>query len=75
MISIIPITESPQSVNPPDQDHNQTWFKLDLANIFDLQPGQIVTVFDTKTTKQAIIVPRNITNIDPAADIIAGEKG
>ncbi len=61
------------SVNPPDQDHNQTWFKLELANIFDLQPGQIVTVFDTTTTKQAIIVPRNITMIDPVADIIAGE--
>ncbi len=61
------------SVNPPDQDHNQTWFKLDLANIFDLQPGQIVTVSDTKTTKQTTIVPRNITLIDPATDTVTGE--
>lgn len=61
------------SVNPPDQDHNQTWFKLDLADDFNLQPGQIVTVSDTKTTKQTIIVPRNITLLDLVTDTIAGE--
>ena len=63
------------TVNPADQDHdNQTWFNLDLANVFDLQPGQLVTVFDANTTKQTTVANRTIANIDPATDIIAGKE-
>lgn len=61
------------TVNPADQDHNnQTWFNLNLANVFDLQPGQIVTVFDANTTKQTAIAPRSVTAVDPVADTITG---
>jgi hypothetical protein len=62
-------------VNPADQDHNQTWFKLDLAGVFDLPPGQIVTVFDATTTKQTTVTHSTITVIDPGTDTITGNAG
>ena len=61
------------SLNPPDQNHALPWFWLNLAGDFNIQPGQLVTVSDTKTTKQTIIVPRNITLIDLLTDTIHGK--
>jgi hypothetical protein len=57
---------------PADQNHALPWFRLDLVSDFNLQPGQLVTVSDTKTTKQTMIVPRNITLIDLLTDTIHG---
>ena len=60
------------SVNPADQAHSEPWFKVDLIDVFDLQPGQTVTVFDAKTTKQITVTIRNITTIDIVTDTVTG---
>lgn len=60
------------TLNPPDQDHTLPWFRLDLSSVYDLQPGEMVTAFDAETTKQLIVVNRNITLIDMVTDTITG---
>ncbi|MBI5943074.1 MAG: PKD domain-containing protein [Chloroflexi bacterium] len=60
------------TLNPPDPDHNLPWFKLDLNGIYDLLPGELVTLSDTITTKQVIAASRAITQIDPLTDSIIG---
>ncbi|MBK7453524.1 MAG: PKD domain-containing protein [Anaerolineales bacterium] len=60
------------TLNPPDQDHNLPWFNLDLSSVYDLLPGELITVSDTVTTKQVVAASRSITLIDPLTDIITG---
>ena len=60
------------TINPPDLDHNLPWFNLDLSSVYDLLPGELITVSDTVTTKQVIAASRSITLIDPLTDIITG---
>ena len=53
-------------------DESQTWFNLDFNGQYDLKPGDVVTVTDGTTTKFHTITSLQITEVDPAADVISG---
>jgi|GEM_PF-2220053 len=67
-----PDYETTATLNPADQDHSLPWFKLDLTGIYNIQPGEIATVFDATTAKQVNVANRNITSIDSLTDTITG---
>ncbi len=53
-------------------DPNMTYVLFDLSGIFDLQPGQVVTLSDGDTTKTHTITDLAVTVVDEALDTITG---
>ncbi len=53
-------------------DENRTWLSLDLSGVFDIQPGQIITVDDGIRAKSLVVTPLEITEIDLQNDIVYG---
>ncbi len=45
---------------------------FDVRELFQLQPGQIVTLSDGPTTKEVIITSLMVNSVDPDADTISG---
>jgi hypothetical protein len=56
-------------------DSNQTSGEFNLNGAFDIQPGMTLTVSGASLTKTLVIADLTVTNIDLAADTVAGKAG
>jgi hypothetical protein len=61
----ITVTEAPW-------DASRTWFNVDFNGQYDLKPGDVVTATDGTTTKVHTVTSLQITEVDPATDVISG---
>ena len=56
----------------PPWDPNQTYFFLDLNGVYDLKPGDDVSVTDGSTTKNHTVTELQVTSVDPGTDVVSG---
>jgi hypothetical protein len=53
-------------------DISQTWFNFDFQSLYNLKPGDMVTVTDGTTTKTHTVTSLRVTDAKPATDVISG---
>ncbi len=53
-------------------DLTNTYFNLDLGGLYDLKPGDIVTITDGTITKTHTVSELRVLNVDFSSDIISG---
>jgi len=53
-------------------DPNMTWFHFEFSGVYDLKPGDIVTVTDGTHTKFHVVTPVEVTSADVASDTVSG---
>jgi ABC-type oligopeptide transport system substrate-binding subunit/ABC-type branched-subunit amino acid transport system substrate-binding protein len=56
-----------------DWNPNITYEIFQFGDFYDLKPGDEVTLSDGTSTKQHIVTPLTITDIDPVTDIVSGD--
>jgi hypothetical protein len=60
------------TVGAADWDPNQTWFNVEFRGVYDIKPGDVVTVTDGSIMKQHTVLNLTFTDIDLDADIVYG---
>ncbi|MFQ5892688.1 MAG: extracellular solute-binding protein [Nitrospinota bacterium] len=59
-------------VGPAPWNPAETFVQFDLQGVFDIQPGQVVTLSDGITTKTHTVTNLTVTSVDPVADTVSG---
>ena len=59
-------------VEPAPFDPNTWWARLDFAGVYDVKSGDIVVLTDGITTREHIVLPLTVGEIDGEVDTVAG---
>ncbi|KKL71699.1 hypothetical protein LCGC14_2092300 [marine sediment metagenome] len=61
-----------QTVVVADWDPGQTWVQFVVPETFEIQPGQVITLIHSTTTKTHTVTNLTVTDVDPDSDIVVG---
>jgi hypothetical protein len=64
--------EQDAMVEPTPFDPNTWWARLDFAGAYDVKPGDIVVLTDGITTREHVVLPLTVGEIDGETDTVNG---
>jgi hypothetical protein len=68
----LPDYSANEPVGPTPWDPNQLWVSFNFANVYDMKPGDIVTLTDNVTTRTHTVRNLAIAAVDQQANTVAG---